>query len=59
MNKEDFYKEAINYLKEAKPVTKTFTKVNVDYVEETGTLYVDDYDTDEQLAVFYVSEEKE
>ena len=36
---------------------ETFEKVSVRYDHATGYLYIDDYDTDEQLAVFYVREE--
>lgn len=36
---------------------EVFKKVKVEYDKGTGYLYIDDYDTDEQLAVFYVREE--
>ena len=35
-----------------------FTKVNVSYDKKTGYLCIDDWETDEQLAVFYVQEEE-
>lgn len=34
-----------------------FEKVRVEYNKQTGVLYIDDYDTNEQLAIFYVYEE--
>ena len=34
-----------------------FNKVKVEYDIETGVLCIVDYDTDEQLAIFYVYEE--
>lgn len=37
--------------------TEIFNKVRVEYDKETGILWIDDYDTNEQLAVFYVTEE--
>ena len=45
------------YLESAHRVTETFHNVTVDYVKDTGTLYIDDAETDEQLAIFYVIEE--
>ena len=36
---------------------EVFKKVKVEYDKETGYLYIDDYDTDEQLAIFCVIEE--
>lgn len=36
---------------------EVFKKVKVEYNKQTGALYIDDYDTDEQLAIFYVYEE--
>lgn len=36
---------------------EVFKKAKVEYDKQTGTLYIDDYDTGEQLAVFYVYEE--
>lgn len=34
-----------------------FKNVVVTYDKETGYLYIDDEETDEQLAIFYVQEE--
>lgn len=36
---------------------EVFNKVKVTYDKETGYLYIDDYDTDEQLAIFCVIDE--
>lgn len=36
---------------------ETFNKVKVTYNKATGFLSIEDYDTDEQLAFFYVHEE--
>ena len=36
---------------------EVFEKVKVKYDKKTGALFIDDYDTDEQLAIFYVYEE--
>lgn len=37
---------------------ETFKNVVVRYNKTTGYLYIDDEETDEQLAVFYVQEEE-
>lgn len=36
---------------------EVFKKVKVEHNKQTGTLCIDDYDTDGQLAIFYVMEE--
>ena len=36
---------------------EVFKKSKVTYDKETGHLYIDDYDTDEQLAIFCVIDE--
>lgn len=36
---------------------EVFEKVRVEYDKKTRFLYIDDYDTGEQLAIFYVDEE--
>lgn len=60
---KDIYKDAKDYLNSAHRVTKTFhhvvvfRNVVVDYVKDTGTLYISDAETDERLAIFYVVEE--
>lgn len=36
--------------------TEVFKKVNVIYNHKTHELYIDDYETDEQLAVFVAGE---
>lgn len=45
------------YFGKKKNAVETFNKVRVTYHKVTGLLCVDDYDTDEQLAIFYVTEE--
>lgn len=45
-----------DYLQHATKVKESFMGVNVDLCED-GTLYIDDAETDEQLAVFKVVEE--
>lgn len=47
-----------DYLNSAHKVTETFHNVIVNYVKDTGTLYIDDAETGEQLAIFYVMEEE-
>ena len=37
--------------------TEVFDKVKVTYDKNTQYLYIDDYDTDEQLAIFCVIDE--
>ena len=44
--------ELADYLSTIGLVTESFRNVNVDYIAETGELYIDDAETDEQLAVF-------
>lgn len=51
---KDLYKDVKDYLDSAHRVTETFRNVVVDYVRDTGTLYINDAETDEQLAIFYV-----
>lgn len=34
-----------------------FKNVNVEYDKGASVLYINDYETDEQLAIFYVDEE--
>lgn len=48
--------EAREYLSKAIKVKESYMNVNVDLCED-GTLYIDDAETDEQLAVFKVIEE--
>ncbi len=48
--------QARDYLQSAAKVKESFRNVNVDLCED-GTLYIDDAEEDEQLAVFHIKEE--
>ncbi len=53
---EDLSEPRMQFGKKKSPA-EIFNKVKVTYHKATGLLCIDDYDTNEQLAVFYVTEE--